>query len=264
MGKYDVDQAASKRGEKMRFIERATKALGYHRRAYSGVFIAALVFSLLSIFLLTMRAMTLSSLSMFQGRLKSLDQQAATRLIDLVQSTYRHIVSQYQLAWLGLLGVVFLLTAFFAWRFAQRRRPETAAYLMMGKSTGDIASQYVLETLLVFTVAFLAIAVLLTLLSSVLTGELTRLNRQWFDHTLTDRVSAKTFKKITTKLFRHRVTGFTGSELLFPGHNDPRQPNTGFSGLLPTYLAGILTVGLSQAITFSLSIWWAKRQLMHH
>ncbi|MFD1430576.1 hypothetical protein [Lacticaseibacillus mingshuiensis] len=250
----------------MRFLERALKALNYHRRAYIATAVWTLVFTILSLFLLTFQAANRGALAAFKGRLGQFDKSAlsgAAKLIDQVEKTYATVGQRLQLTWwIGVL-VSLLVWIVFALLFAHFRRQETTAYLMVGKNAGDITAQYLLENVLVFTGVYVVLWLLATLFGDTAASWINDLNRHWFDTQLTKSGASEDLRTITKKLFANRLTEFNDQGLIFP-HRGPRPMEAGIVGMLPTYLAGLATMLIGQGSVFLAAITATKRRMLHH
>lgn len=246
----------------MRFVERAVEAMDYHHRAYLLVFIGSLIFAAISMTLLTGEMLAHNNKMMFHSRLNTFDNSAvssAQHLIYVVQSTYWHVTTTLDHYWWALIVLVAIISAIYGLVFSHSRRNETQAYLLVGKGVFDITGQYILESVIVYTVAFLLIFLLLTLLIDPLSNGLNSLNRWLFNQDLAANVSKSTFNRITKKLFDHKVTSFTGQDLFFPPRGP--KPNYQLAGAARTYLAGLGSYIIGQGLAFLASIWHTKRHL---
>ncbi|MFD1484710.1 hypothetical protein ACFQ5J_05655 [Lacticaseibacillus baoqingensis] len=249
----------------MRFMERAIKALGYHRRAYLGGLVGVFFFSLLSLILLTAQFLNRQTQNAFTTRLQQFDSQTLTIAQHLVKATntaYSAVSSQYQLWWWGLLAALFATTAGCALVFAFQRRQETLAYLLVGKSTTDVVAQYVLENLIIFTGGYLLAWCAAMLGGTWLDHWLHTLNLTLFEQHLTPNVSVASFQKVTKQLFAHRLTDFSGNDLMFPQRGMRMQPAT-LVGCMQTYLCGAGALIVSQALTYTAVISLQRHRLLH-
>lgn len=250
----------------MRFLERAIKALGYHRRPYLAGVVVAFFFTLLGVGLMTAAQLNQNTQTGFKNRLDQFDNSAlksANHLIAQVQAAYAEITADYRLWWwVGVAGLAVIAIAF-AIGFAHSRRQETTAYLLVGKSPLDIVGQYLLENLVVYVAGFALAMVVAMCFTQVLDSRLTALNLHLLDQHLGDQVSATTFKKITKQLFAHRITDFSGDGLVVP-HRGPRPLTTELAGGGRTFIGGALSLLLGQAVVFIASVYWQRRRLRHH
>ncbi|MCI1986432.1 MAG: hypothetical protein LKJ69_09365 [Lactobacillus sp.] len=249
----------------MRFIERAIKALGYHRRAYLSGIVGIFLFSLLSFVLLTAKALNHQNQTDFKDRLQQFDAQTLTtakHLVTAANNAYTAVSARYQLWWYGLLIILFVIAAGCALFFSWQRRQETAAYLLVGKSTADVVAQYVLENLIVFTGGFLLAWCLAMVSTQWLDHWLHSLNLQLFASQLDGNVSLKAFKKITKQLFAHRLTDFSSNDLMLPEHG-PRAQVTTLVGGAKTYLYGAATLIISQVVVYTTMITLQRHRLLH-
>lgn len=252
----------------MRFLERTLSAIGYHRRAYVGEFIGAMLFCILSIILLTSQSISHMLRQEFLNRLSQLAGQtssASTTVLTAVKNGYLTLNQQYQLAWWGLIGATMLLSFGFALWFSRHRAQETEAYLLLGKSTWAIGGQYLLESLLIFVLAFMATSVLGLLVGSLVGAHLVDPIRAALGRAISSKVTAGNWKQAVTHLFQHQLTGFSGEGLFVPGP-PPGGLNQGtqLAGGFTTLLSGGLALAGGQALALWGQLWHQKRQLVHH
>ncbi|WP_461213370.1 FtsX-like permease family protein [Lacticaseibacillus sp. GG6-2] len=250
----------------MRFLERAIKALSYHRWLYLASTVVVFCFTLLSVCLLTANQLNLNSQNGFKSRLCQFDTGAlhsANHLIAEVQSAYTQVSVQYQAWWADALIGLALVAGVTAIGAAYHRRRETTAYLLVGKSPADIVAQYLLENFVVFAGGFVLAMIVAIFLTQTLNDQLLGFNRYLIDHHLSSQLSATTFDKITKQLFAHRITDFSGNDLVF-AHRKPQPLNSQLIGGWQTFVSGAATVLITQGVVLSASIWWQRLRLRHH
>ena len=201
----------------MRFIERAIKALSYHRWLYCASALVVFGFTLISVSLLTANQLNLNSQTGFNTRLNQFDTDAlrsAKHLVAQVTAAYTQVSAQYQTWWWDCVIGLAIIAAGFALGAAHHRRQETTAYLLVGKHPVDIIAQYLLENVITFTVGFVAALAIALCLTRILDSQLIKLNLRLLDTHLSNQVSATTYRKLTTQLFAHRITDFSGGDLV--------------------------------------------------
>ncbi|WP_179395008.1 hypothetical protein [Lacticaseibacillus absianus] len=246
----------------MRFIDRALGALRYHRRAYLGELLVALLFCAASLLLLSCQVATAGMRAGFSDRLAQFDDQAlaqATSVLDTVKQTYVTLDQRYTWGWWGLVAAVTLLGFGFALWFNRRRRRETTAYLMVGKPLGDIAAQYLLESVLVFTLAFAGLWLLCALAGATLSNALHQLAQATFTTRLDRALSSASALKDITRLMHAHLTSFNGPGLLRPAA-DPA-PTTTISGSLQTLTAGLGALFAGQGLGWGVGLTRLRRHL---
>lgn len=252
----------------MRFLERAIKALGYHRRPYLVGVVVSGLFTIISMVILTAAKLNTTTQTGFKNRLQQFDTSAvksATSLIKSIQTAYADVNAQY-LNWWWVSLTVFAVIAFgFAIFLAKQRQQETTAYLLVGKSTGDIIGQYLLENLVVLIVGFSFAWVVLMCFTQVLDQQLIKLNIRLLDQQLNGQVSATSYAKLTKQLFAHRITDFSRDSLIVPHHGSGPRPDAAvLTGLSATCLGGLCALVIPQTLVYSLSVWRLRRRLRHH
>ncbi|WP_125710158.1 FtsX-like permease family protein [Lacticaseibacillus porcinae] len=252
----------------MRFLERAIKALGYHRRPYLAGLLVSGLFTIISMVLLTATQLNLATQTGFKNRLQQFDTSAiksADDLIKSVQTAYAGVNVQYGNWWWASIIALAVITFGFAIYLAKQRQQETNAYLLVGKSAPDIISQYLLEGLVVFVVGFGFAWIVLMCFTQVLDQVLVKLNATLLDQQLSGQVSATSFAKLTKKLFAHRITDFSQDSLVIPHRGiGPRPETSVLTGLSTTFLSGICALVIPQTLVYAISIWRARRRLRHH
>lgn len=252
----------------MRFLERAIKALGYHRRPYlAGVLVSGL-FTIISMVLLTATRLNLTTQTGFKNRLQQFDTSAiksADQLIKSVQTAYAGVNAQYINWWWASIFVLAVIAFGFAVFLSKQRQQETTAYLLVGKNSTDIVSQYLLENLVVFVIGFGFAWIVLMCFTQVLDQLLIKINATLLDQQLSGQVSATNFAKLTKKLFAHRITDFSKDSLIVPHRGvGPRPENTVLTGLSTTFLSGVCALVIPQTIVYFFSVWRTRRRLRHH
>ncbi|WP_461226472.1 hypothetical protein [Lacticaseibacillus suihuaensis] len=241
----------------MRFLERTFSALRYHRAAYLTEFIASLLLCAVSILMLTVRAQGLGMRQNFGDRLAQFTPSAVTKagqLIGGVQRAYSQLDSQLLWAWGLLIGATALVSFLFALLFARRRRQESLAYLMVGKSTGAILAQYLLESLIVAGAGFLAVWLLCLLFGANAAGWLSQLTRAGFSDQLQGTLATGTISRDLTTLMHSHVTTFSGPGLLVPNQAPGARPALALSGEGWTLVAIVGAVALGQASAWLLHL----------
>ncbi|WP_407892478.1 FtsX-like permease family protein [Lacticaseibacillus sp. N501-2] len=248
----------------MRFLERAIKALGYHRRPYlAGVLVSAL-FTIISMVLLTATRLNQVTQTGFKMRLQQFDTTAvksATKLITSVQTAYTNVTAQYLNWWWVSIAMLALVTFGFAIYLAKKRQQETNAYLLIGKNAGDIISQYLLENLVVFVVGFGLAWLVLVCFTQVLDQHLIKLNATLLEQQLNGQVSASDFTKLTKQLFAHRITDFSQDSLVIPHRGGPRLDTVVLCGFSTTFLGGLGALVIPQTVVYAFSVWRSRRRL---
>ncbi len=173
-----------------------------------------------------------------------------------MQTAYAGVNVQYTNWWWASIIALAVIAFGFAIFLAKQRQQETAAYLLVGKSSADIISQYLLENLVVFVIGFGFAWIVLMCFTQVLDQLLIKLNATLLDQQLSGQVSATNFAKLTKKLFAHRITDFSEDSLVVPHRGvGPRPENTVLTGLSTTFLSGICALVIPQTIVYSFSIW---------
>lgn len=251
----------------MRFMERAIKALGYHRRPYAAGAIGTVLFILLCVTIQTARQLNLTTKLNFQNRLAQFDTSAvrsADHLIVVVKQTYHAVGAEYQQAWWLVVGGFITITAVFTIIGAITRRKETAAYLLVGKSPADIVAQYVLENVIVYVCGFAVAGVLVVCFGGMLTKQLTGLNQHLFDQRLANTVSDHAYQSLIKQLFDHRLTDFSAPGLMFPHPVGLHPVNANVSGLPMSFITGLISLIITQDVIFGSAVWHQRRQLRHH
>lgn len=250
----------------MRFIERVTSAIRYHKRAYLGEFLLTVLFCLTGLMLWTIRHANATMRQGFLNRLQQLTtngQTASGHVVRAVKSGYAALDARYAFTWWLILAITLLLCLAFGWWSARGRQAESEAYLILGKSTFDITAQYVSESLLVFLAAFLLTGLATFLLSGSLSNLLANQSRNALTAEFSRNVSSTTATQSLRALFQHKLTEFTGPGLFFPGPppNAP-QPAHQLYGTLPTLIAGCGTIIIGQGAAALAELTLLKRRLL--
>lgn len=249
----------------MRFMERATSAIRYHRRGYCGEALIVLVFLLASLALGTLRHANSDMRKQFLTRLDQLAEangHAATQVVNAVRNGYATLADRYVLLWWGLILVALLISLGLGWWAARRRTQESEAYLMIGKGVLDITAQYVVESLIIFLVTFLLVTLLFFLYSDSFDHFLMTQARQALTSEIGRNVSNSSLTQSIHALFSHKITEFTGPGLFFPGTpNGPAQPPHQLHGTLATFLSGLSALILGQGIGTLTQVSLLRRRL---
>ncbi|WP_390409460.1 FtsX-like permease family protein [Lacticaseibacillus jixiensis] len=250
----------------MRFMERAIKALSYHRRPYVAGMIGVVLFSLLSVIIQTACQLNINTKLHFQNRLAQFDTSAvrsADHLIAVIKQAYLAVDHDYTTTWWLLVAGFALLSVAFTVISALMRRKETTAYLLVGKSPVDIVAQYLVENIMVFLVGFVIACGLAVCFGGMITNQLTSLNQHLFDHYLADNVSSRAYQDLIKQLFNHRLTDFSSQGLMFPHPVGLHPAANHVAGFAVSLVSGLLSIIVTQALVFGVAVWHQRRQLRH-
>ncbi|WP_225047052.1 hypothetical protein [Lacticaseibacillus kribbianus] len=236
----------------MQFLTRTFAALRYHRRAYLAEFGFVLLLCAASIVTLTVRAQGLGMRQNFSDRLAQFTPSAVSKagqLVSSVKATYGQLDVRILWTWAALIAGTALVSFVLALVFAHRRREESLAYMLVGKPTGAILGQYLLEGLIVALAAFLGIWLLCLLFGTTVADWLGHLTRTTFNDQLKGTLTDGTVARDLNQLMHQHVTTFSGPGLLAPNQPLGPKPALALSGEVWTLAAvvGATTVGQAAA-----------------